>query len=82
MSPVGLYDAPELDEAGNREIARDYLAHLCTGEDPASFDTGKRLTKEAVRRMLNRSNRLVYAEFKKERKYGQHVTEVHQTVLL
>ena len=36
MSPVGLYDAPELDEAGNREIARDYLAHLCTGEDPTS----------------------------------------------
>ena len=32
------YDAPELDDEPSGELARDYLAHLCTGGKPGGSE--------------------------------------------
>ena len=76
------YDAPELDEI-NGELTRNYLAHLCTGGvamKPADFrDQNGTLTKDDLQKKLNKSKRLIYAEFEREGKYGRPVVTLYQT---
>ena len=60
--------APELDKS-NGELARDYLAHLCKGEDPDKFDDSRTRNKKDLQKELDKSENLVYAVFGKPDKY-------------
>lgn len=73
-------DTPELgikDILGrDARIARDYLAHLSTGEDPNDFDDESgSLKKSELQEHLDKNKKLVYATFGDFDKYGRpHVT--------
>lgn len=76
------YDAPEMDEEDG-ELTRDYLAHLCTGGKvfkPVDFqNVNGILSKDQLQTKLDQSNRLVFAEFGREGKYGRPVVVLYQT---
>ena len=65
------YDAPELDEEPEGELARDYLAHLCMGKIRIPFDDKKVLDKKDLQKMLDENENTVYAMFGKQGKYGR-----------
>ena len=69
------YDAPELDEP-NGEVARNYLAHLCLGQDPGRL---REITKDNLQNKLDNSKTLVFAKFGREGKYGRPVVTLHPT---
>ena len=64
------FDAPELDEP-NGELTRDFLAHLCMGEDADDFDDSSVWDKKDLQDMLDKNKTTVYAVFGKEEKYGR-----------
>ena len=73
------YDAPEMDEE-NGKLARDYLAHLCTGGDvvkPVDFQNGI-LSKDQLQTKLDKNKTLVRAEFGREGKYGRPVVTLYK----
>jgi endonuclease YncB( thermonuclease family) len=58
------YDAPELDDEPSGELAREYLAHLCTGGKPGGsefLDVNQIWTKQKLQQLLNDNENLVYA---------------------
>jgi endonuclease YncB( thermonuclease family) len=65
------YDAPELDEEPQGELARDYLAHLCMGKDHDEFDEEIVWNKKDLQKMLDENRNTVYAMFGKQGKYGR-----------
>ena len=70
------YDASKLSEASSA-LARDYLAHLCTGGDvvePTDFCDRGMLSKREMQK------RLVLAEFGRNGKYGRPVVTMYQTL--
>ena len=77
------YNAPELDEEPIGEIARDYLAHLCMGGDSAAapdYLNPKAIwTKERLQQKLVDNERLVYAVFGRDGKYGRPLATLYQT---
>ena len=63
-------DAPELDEP-NGELTRDFLAHLCMGNDGDDFDDSAVWDKKDLQDELDDNKTTVYAVFGKEGKYGR-----------
>ena len=49
----------------NGELARDYLAYLCRGEDPDQFEGCRSQSKKDLQRELDKNENLVYAVFGK-----------------
>jgi endonuclease YncB( thermonuclease family) len=76
------YDTPELDDEPSGELARDYLAHLCTGGKPGGsefLDVNQIWTKQKLQQLLNDNENLVYATFGKQGKYGRPLVTLYQT---
>ena len=76
------YNAPELNKKPSGELARDYLAHLCVGggRGGPSFLNPKGIwTKEQLQQDLNDNNRVVYAVFGRDGKYGRPLATLYQT---
>ena len=74
------YDAPELKEKPNGELARDYLAHLVMGGDPDAdelFDPEGIWTKEQLQKELDKSKNLVYAVFGEFDSFGRALVTLY-----
>ena len=57
-------NSPEMSAGRKAEKARDFLAWLCTGNDPASFPRDRAPWSLAqLQNRLDASNTLIYAEF-------------------
>ena len=69
------YNTPELTQRNPSRralLARDFLAHICMGEDPDTFDDSRQVwTKSVLQRRLNQSRNLVYAVFDRFGKFGR-----------
>ena len=79
------YDAPELHTRHGKRT-RDYLAHLCCGGTavtPADYRTQHRklFSDEQLQTNLDANNRLVFATFETNDKYGRPVVTIYQATL-
>ncbi len=75
------YNAPELDEEPSGEMP-DYLTHLCMGgdSDVHGFSNPEVIwTKEELQQELVDNERLVYAVFGRDGKYGRPLATLYQT---
>ena len=70
-------DTPEIDSDQPKEIkkakkARDFLAWLCMGNDPADFSRrSKPWSDDELQGQLDENTTLIYAEFRKADRYGR-----------
>ena len=74
-------DATELDEEDDQgrdgEIARDFLAWLCVGNDPEDFPSDEEAdTVEELQGTLDNNRKLVYAVFGNFGKYGRALVTI------
>ena len=72
------YDAPELtSKKKNPSLrlralrTRDFLAHLCMGDDPDDFDDNGTWEKYDLQELLDESRNLVYVEFGEFDSFGR-----------
>ena len=67
------YDAPEPRgrEKKSAKLARDYLAHLCTGDFPDDFDDSATWEDDQLQELLDESRNLVYAVFEDFDSFGR-----------
>jgi hypothetical protein len=64
-------DAPSMEERPKAaKLAREYLAHICMGDDPKEFDDKVPLHNNNLQWLLDDSNHLVYAKFEKFDPFG------------
>ena len=73
------YDAPELKKkkpSRKALFARDFLAHICMGDDPDDFDDSRTWETDELPELLDDSDNLVYVKFEKFDSFGRALVNI------
>jgi hypothetical protein len=57
-------------------LTRDYLAHLCMGDDPDDFDDSATWGEDDLQELLDDNKNLVYVEFEEFDSFGRALVNI------